>query len=230
MPEHEQTAAQTPQDVFERAGYVVITGALPRSAADLAYRYALLQAQDPDYYMDEPMMVARGHYADAMGEAILMRLHPLLERATGHSLFPCYSFLRIYQNGSSLPRHVDRPSCEISATLTLGYEGGKLWPIGVESGGRDIAVPLDVGDLMIYRGAEVPHWREAFAGENWIQLFLHYVASDGPYAEYRFDKRERIGPVKLDPHVSSLGEAKFAQPEDPCPCGSGKLYRDCHGR
>lgn len=47
--------------------------------------------------------------------------------------------------------------------------------------------------MMIYKGLEVPHWREPFAGEQQLQLFLHYVRQDGPHASQRFDGRPHLG-------------------------------------
>jgi hypothetical protein len=46
---------------------------------------------------------------------------------------------------------------------------------------------------MIYKGLEVPHWREPLAGERQLQVFLHYVRQDGPHAVHRYDGRTRLG-------------------------------------
>ena len=45
-----------------------------------------------------------------------------------------------------------------------------LWPIFVN--GKKII--LKQGDILIYKGCEIEHWREPFLGEVCIQVFLHY--------------------------------------------------------
>jgi hypothetical protein len=55
---------------------------------------------------------------------------------------------------------------------------------------------METGDLVIYRGCEVEHWREEFIapeGSYHIQVFLHYVDANGPYADYKYDRRPSIG-------------------------------------
>ncbi len=58
---------------------------------------------------------------------------------------------------------------------------------------RGIAVDLHPGDAVLFRGIERTHWRDAYDGEAAVQLFLHYVDRDGPYREWKFDKRAHLG-------------------------------------
>ena len=133
-----------------------------------------------------------------MGEALLIMVHKPLQRRLGLELLPCYSYLRCYTPESTLPRHLDRPSCEISVTLPVGqWQSVPNWPIWVEAGGQDVPVDLGPGDLLAYRGAEVPHWREPLEKGVWVQVFLHYVDANGDYTDYALDQRERLGPVSL---------------------------------
>jgi hypothetical protein len=178
---------------FREHGYGVLRGVIGAAEAELCAGYALLQSNVPGYFQVEQALTARGRYADALSETLLLKMLPLVQRATGAALHPCYSYLRIYQRGAELPRHLDRPSCEISTSLTLGGRAPGPWPLCVHSGGRDLALELEPGDMLVYRGADVPHWRERFEGEHWVQVFLHYVRQDGPHAAYRYDGRERIG-------------------------------------
>jgi hypothetical protein len=179
---------------FRDHGYSVLRGVLSPSEAELCTGYALLQSQVEGYFTIEQPLTARGRYADALSESLLLRVLPLMQEVAGGPLFPCYSYLRIYQEGAELPRHLDRPSCEISTSLTLGGDGGSPWPLCVEAGGEDLALQLAPGDMLAYRGADLPHWRDRFEGRHWVQVFLHYVRADGEHAAYRFDGRERIGP------------------------------------
>jgi len=225
---------------FRLSGYTVLRRVVSPESARLMTTYALLQQQWPGYYQPEDMFrAALGRYADALSETLLLELKPAVEQATGLRLLPCYSYLRIYGPGAVLPKHLDRPSCEISTSLTLGFQAQELWPLCVQADGADKALPLPPGDMLVYRGADVPHWREAFTGDWWVQTFLHYVDANGQYTDFERDGRERIGPFdkqtmrrRFQREASYGRDDQFVSPppEAPCPCGSGKLFKDCHGK
>lgn len=185
----------TPTQQFRQSMYTVLRQVVSPQGTQLMTGYALLQQHMPAYYTPEDeFRAANGRYADAMSETLLLEVQPVMERATGLKLLPCYSFLRIYGPGAVLPKHTDRPSCEISASMALGFRAPSLWPICVHADGQDKSIGLAPGDMLIYRGADVPHWREPFQGDWWAQVFLHYVDANGSYADFKFDGRERIGP------------------------------------
>jgi hypothetical protein len=141
-------------------------------------------------------------------ETLLLKLQPVMEKYVGLSLVPTVSYARIYKKGDELKRHKDRPSCEISATLNLG---GDPWPIFVDPTGKDNVINefkkihkpdahkgrkylLKTGDMFLYRGCELEHWREEFDGDHCAQVFLHYNHADGPYGKSNlFDKRKHVG-------------------------------------
>jgi hypothetical protein len=126
---------------------------------------------------------------DVFTDGLLVDMLPGAEELSGLKLFPTYSYFRVYRRGDVLGKHTDRKSCEISLSLCLGYESEKPWPLMVEGPEGSSAVELAPGDALLYRGIECPHWREAFDGERNAQVFLHYVDQNGPYAEFKYDKR-----------------------------------------
>jgi PKHD-type hydroxylase len=84
--------------------------------------------------------------------------------------------------GSELKPHVDKPSCEYSVTINL-FQSHE-WPIYM-----DIEpIYMEQGDALLYKGCEVEHHRKIFEGDEYIQIFLHYVNTDGPYKDHVFDK------------------------------------------
>jgi len=89
-------------------------------------------------------------------------------------------------------KHTDRPSCEISISLCLGYEAEHAWPLLLELPSGTSSIELEPGDALFYRGIEVSHWRQPMKGERAVQVFLHYVDQTGPYAELKYDKRNGI--------------------------------------
>jgi len=61
---------------------------------------------------------------------------------------------------------------------------------------------LDVGDMLVYSGCELEHWREPFEGDTCGQVFLHYNHVNGPFAQKNiFDGRPMLGipPIKKAP-------------------------------
>ena len=60
-------------------------------------------------------------------------------------------------------------------------------------------VLLEVGDMLVYSGCELEHWREPFEGDICGQVFLHYNHVNGPFAEKnRFDGRPMLGLPSFD--------------------------------
>ena len=182
--------------------YQIIKGAVDYELANFIYNYFLLKRDAVKYMYDNNILYDIGlhgtwkdkqvpntysHYADNVMETLLMKVLPVMQQETGLELVPTYSYARIYKNGDILHKHKDRPSCEISTTIHLG---GDLWSIFVEG----TEVLLDVGDMLVYSGCELEHWREPFEGNTCAQVFLHYNHVNGPFAkDNRFDKRPMLG-------------------------------------
>ena len=146
-------------------------------------------------------------YSDLVMETLLEKVHPRIEIEEGVKLNPTYSYARLYKKGDMLKRHKDRYSCEISTTLNLG---GDPWSIFLEpdaskgvfieeneyipSKSKGKEIELGVGDMLIYRGCELEHWREKFEGESCGQVFFHYNDVSGEEAEEnKFDTRPFLG-------------------------------------
>jgi hypothetical protein len=150
------------------------------------------------------------HYADPVMETLLVKMLPVMKEQTGLDLIPTYSYARAYKQGDTLHRHKDRPSCEISTTLNLG---GDPWPIFIDGTGADSVISgretttvvkpdapkgekvlLEVGDMLVYSGCDLEHWREPFEGNICGQVFLHYNHVNGPFADKnKFDGRPMLG-------------------------------------
>ena len=153
-------------------------------------------------------------YSNIPMETLLLKCQPEMEKVTGLKLYPSYTYARIYKKGDELKRHKDRFSCEISTTMNLA---GDPWPIylnpnpkaglvhGEKKGvhgtqqykptkDKGIKVDLEPGDMLVYSGCELEHWREPFKGKECVQVFLHYNNRKTPGAkENMFDKRPHLG-------------------------------------
>lgn len=105
----------------------------------------------------------------------------------GEQVIPTYSYSRVYKRGSILPKHTDRPECEISVTIHL--QGDCEWPINILTpSGDTVSVILGPGDALVYKGMDAEHWRNPFPGSWYAQVFLHYVKSNGKHSEKYFDR------------------------------------------
>ena len=190
--------------------YQVIKGAISYELANFIFNYFLLKRDAVKYMYDNNITYDTGmlgtwgdpqipntysHYADPVMETLLMKVLPVMKNETGLDLCPTYSYARIYKHGDELKRHKDRPSCEISTTINLG---GEPWLIFLEPSGEEgkegTKVLLEVGDMLVYSGCELEHWREPFEGNICGQVFLHYNHVNGPFAEKnKFDGRPMLG-------------------------------------
>ena len=191
--------------------YKIIKQAISKELAEFVYSYFLNKRKvarrffDDRYispfatefgvWNDEQIPETYSHYADVAMETLLEKLKPLMEKESGLKLNETYSYARIYKKGDELKRHKDRYSCEVSTTLNLG---GDEWPIYLEPSGEEgkegVKVILEQGDMLVYKGCDVEHWREAFEGENCGQVFLHYNdASDEKAEQNKYDGRPFLG-------------------------------------
>ena len=161
------------------------------------------------HYEDENEQIPHtySNYSNIAMETLMLKCQPEMEKVTGLKLYPAYTYARIYKKGDILHRHKDRFSCEISTTMNLG---GDPWPIylsphenvGVPDGknittiskAKGIKVDLKPGDMLVYSGCELEHWREKFKGKECVQVFLHYNNRKTPGSkDNMFDKRPHLG-------------------------------------
>jgi hypothetical protein len=205
-PQQSAAAAQ-----FAREGYLICRQAIPPALRDfIATEYQILY-KARRLKVDNQVGAGYSAFGVDAAETLMQMLLPFVEIQTGHKLFPTYSFGRIYAKGASLVRHTDRPSCEVSVSATIAQSGKASWPLNLVSlGGKMVAADLMPGDLLLYKGIELTHWREVFEGDTQLQLFLHYVRQDGPYAKYKFDMRPSLG---ASPNKAVLEESKKDKPD-----------------
>ena len=212
---------------FKKNKYQVLRNAISKDLAAFCYKYLQISAEADNWMLnngvthsgnklvgnfnDPQVPNSYAKYADRVMETLLVDTIKVMQKKTGLKLVPTYSYCRLYRTGNILKRHKDRPSCEISTTLNLG---GDPWPILIDPTGSDnvideyknihkpgapkgVEVNLKPGDMLIYSGCELEHWREPFKGKLCGQVFLHYNHADGRFAKTNlYDKRPMLGIVK----------------------------------
>ena len=197
--------------MFKDKKYLVIKKAISFELANFAFNYFFLKRDavawmhknnyisefTPGFgtWKDKQIPNTFSCYSDMFMETLMMKVLPVMQERTEMTLVPCYTYARIYKNGDVLKRHKDRFSCEISTTMNLG---GDPWAIYLEPSGKEglkgIKVDLKPGDMLVYSGCELEHWRNKFKGKECIQAFLHYNNRKTPGAkDNMFDKRPHLG-------------------------------------
>lgn len=151
--------------------------------------------------LDRPALELYGqHYKPMI--PFLWGLTPIVSNLAGRELLPSYNYFRVYPKDAICRVHSDRPACEHSVSLTLGYSDNIPWPLEIDRGlidevapivdGFDSAefasLPMAVGDAVIYRGIEHRHGRTTPNPNRWsAHMFLHWVDRDSPQRRYAFD-------------------------------------------
>ena len=133
----------------------------------------------------------QGFYGEPIMDSMLLNKKDIVEKETNLELLPTYSFWRLYTKFQQLPKHKDRPSCEISLTACIMNDGTE-WPIFIDGN----PILLNPGDACIYLGCESFHWREKFQGDHNTQVFFHYVDKNGPNIDQHIDQRYYWGTNK----------------------------------
>jgi len=187
---------------FENNGYMKGTF-LSEDLAIMSCKYGEMDIKRyPPEEIDEQSPNSHYKYGDPFMEMLLVLMLPKVEELTELELLPTYSYYRIYYPGDDLEIHTDRPSCEISATICLGYNYKDMpedynWPIWVKTKSKaDVPFDLKAGEGVVYKGCDVEHWRDIFVAPvgSWHQqVFLHYVDKNGPYTDRIFDGRPGLG-------------------------------------
>ena len=207
---------------FKDKKYTIKRSAISKDMARFLYEYVSLKRKvtrtmfDVKYlspyteyfgvWNDQQVPETYSHYSDIVMETLLEDLRSLMEKETGLVLLPTYSYFRIYKKGDILKKHKDRAACSVSTTMNLG---GDPWPIFINpnqnegvykaqdyvpSNGSGVKVELEPGDMLIYSGCDLEHWREPFEGSNNAQVFLHYNNKSEPNARAeKFDRRIHLG-------------------------------------
>ena len=210
----------TNPEYFKEHNYTVVKGLIPEEICNVATKYALLKMQtefSPEDHITGQIPGTHSVHGDTLMETLMFFMLPHMEKNTGLELCPTYTYYRVYKPGDKLLRHKDRASCEISTTVCLGFDykhedPDYKWGIYVDelsvknpmvdgrfvsSNNPGVEVKMSPGDVVIYRGCEVEHWREpfeAYPGSYHVEAFLHYIDKNGPnYPEWAYDKRKGIG-------------------------------------
>jgi len=149
-----------------------------------------------------------GWYGHKPVDTVMEFLAPMIAHASGGAaLWPTFSYLRLYPRGTKLTPHTDRDSCEVAITAAVDSSDPTPWPILLEmQDGTIECIDLAPGDILVYAGRELLHWREPLQGDWRLQAMFFYVRQDGPFARWKYDTRPALGTPPPSVHPD-IGEA-----------------------
>lgn len=151
------------------------------SAARSHFRQ-IIQAGKPRYG-DKQTARRWNQHNEPVARFLHHQLTPIVEEVAGVPIKPSYVYFASYHQSAQLPRHVDRAQCEFSLSMLIDYspepEAESPWPLWLDTKAGSVAVHQRLGDTLIYRGRELPHYRhELPSGHASTHLFFHYVPAD----------------------------------------------------
>jgi hypothetical protein len=122
-------------------------------------------------------------YNDPAARFFHRQLTNAVSELAGEPVKPSYVYMASYQSGAQLERHTDRMQCEFSVTLSVDYSpepaGATPWPLYLDHREGTVTVYQALGDGLLYRGRELPHYRGTLReGNTSTSMFFHYVAAD----------------------------------------------------
>lgn len=191
---------------FNEQGFAIIRNAISNDTCELLTDYVNFKAQcKPHVRKGDVVSGVHREYGDPLMEMFLDKLTPMIEAVTHLQLWPTLSFYYAYKNGDRLNRHKDRNSCQIVAGLCIGADenfkkNNQQWPLIIEKTGKAIPIALNYGDILVFKGHETEHWREAFTGAWFVSAIFGYVDKNGPLSFQKYDQRKRLGL----PHIGML--------------------------
>jgi hypothetical protein len=201
---------------FKKHGFVVLKNKLQSQTIKLlkdqfkmmeqsTYQLNGIDLTNKHRFSDQLVNSSFSFYNAHCFEVLMMLLKEDVEKIVDKQLYPTYSYARIMYPGASMPKHTDRESCEYSVSICVSEDIENPYPLWIEDySGQAYDVHLSAGNMVVYKGRELQHWRDDYKGKEHIQAFMHYVDVDGPYADWKFDKRAQLGLPGADPRYQVI--------------------------
>lgn len=123
---------------------------------------------------------------DEAGRMLQPCVFSVVRLIAGEAVKPSFCYLLRYLEGATLEAHRDRPQCAVTAVLQVDFDpapaGVTPWPLHFRRDGCVQSASLALGDLVVFRGTDVEHYRDALTcGRSSTNLAFCFVpeAFDG---------------------------------------------------
>lgn len=144
---------------------------LAQEVLDLRIQGVVVEEKDTRFYRNSFGGATPGSWK------ILERTTPLVENLIGLKLKPENPYCRIYNNTSTLNRHIDRKGLDWTISVCLFTNLKHDWPLYAQIGEEILAFPTRFNTACLVNGGVVEHWRaplQCADDEYTIQMFLHW--------------------------------------------------------
>lgn len=184
---------------FKENGFLVVRNYLDQIGLDLSVlqEYFYLKFSSSKCSSGKFTPGSFNYYSDLLTETILRLSKNKFEEYTQYSLLPTYSFTRLYVKGNKLVKHTDRKAAQISATLCVDISDQEypstIYMSKTEKDEDATSLILHPGDLCLYDGSKMWHWRDRIKNDWLLQSFFHYVDADGDKKNLIYDQRSNLG-------------------------------------
>jgi hypothetical protein len=122
----------------------------------------------------------RSIYDEETSRFVQHQINALVNRITQARVEPSHCQVSVYQPGAFLRRHKDQPQYVWNLSLVVDTEPEldleRAWPINLEVEGRTEEVRLEIGDAVLYRGAEFAHWRDELPANRSVTLLFCFFS------------------------------------------------------
>lgn len=185
---------------FAKHGWAYVPNLVDKYECEMLTNHLLSLKNEGRLKPDKQCTLSGSIYGESLLDKFLDLNRSKISSLINISLLPTYTYARLYNKNEVLNIHKDRPSCEISATITLGHDKkSSIWPFFFSKTDKHTDVHrqiIEVGGAVLYRGMDLWHWREKYSGRWQAQVFLHYVDANGPNADLAYDGRANLGDEK----------------------------------
>jgi len=187
-------------------------GLLPPEAAstflrllwkDIINRRVLTQTHQQSLLRQDALEIHGRNYAPLM--AMHWGMTSIVAERASTDLLPSFSYFRLYFGGDICRVHADRPACEVSISLTLGYSDDRPWELSIASNQTSDSLEVSddfgdepytsfitkPGDAVLYYGSRFRHGRPTENPNRWsAHLFMQWVTRGGPHEGEAFERLE----------------------------------------
>lgn len=177
-------------DLNDKLPIQIVNNVLDKKLLDLLQKYYKETILDQVWELGDRQSKRYKSHNEPMSRFLHYEFLPLIEKITGRSLKPTYTYLSAYIKGADLPPHTDREDCEYTVSFIVDKPENFNWNIyihklqqNVKHKGRYdkkppleecVPVDCDVGGLMLFQGTDHIHFREKLEGDYYNILLLHY--------------------------------------------------------
>jgi hypothetical protein len=164
---------------FSKLRYVVVRNLFPETLLDSLSEYYRARIYEGfGTYAKRKKRIS--FHNDPVARFFHFQLYPAMQRIIARPVKPSYCFVSFYAPGAVLFEHTDREQCEytISVAISESPQGRAPWPLYIRTKKSQVEIILKAGDGVLFKGRELPHWRDKLMEGSALQILFHFVHKD----------------------------------------------------